>query len=85
MTLADFHKVFIGRMGEAGNEMEVREVVAAMATSLHARFPDVILSPDTYLRLANGEKYQPTPTPPVMVVFQEAAAAAAMASPAVVC
>lgn len=57
MTLGDFHKLFIGRMGEAGNELEVRQVVRAMAARLHARHPEIILAPDEYLRLSNGEKY----------------------------
>lgn len=36
--------------------VQVREVVRRMATILHGLFPDVILSADAYLALANGEK-----------------------------
>src|SRR5262249_1181610 len=59
MTLADFHKLFIGRMGRAGNETEVQEVARAMAEALHARYPGHIASPETYLAMGNGAKYAP--------------------------
>ncbi len=58
MTLKDYHSLFIGRMGSAGNEEEVREVVRSMAHQLHQRFPNYILSPDAYLNFNNAEKYK---------------------------
>lgn len=62
MTLADFHKLFIGRMGQIGNELEVQQLVRIMAEKLHALHPELILPPDAYLCLSNGEKYA-APTP----------------------
>jgi hypothetical protein len=58
MTLKDFHSLFIGRMGPNGNETEVREVVKIMATLLHERYPEHILSPGDYLAFNNAEKYK---------------------------
>ncbi len=58
MTLKDFHSLFIGRMGPNGNETEVQEVVRMMATILHQRYPQVILSPSDYLTFSNAEKYK---------------------------
>lgn len=65
MTISDFHKLFIGRMGEAGNEMEVREVVRLMANALHALYPAHILEPSEYLALGNGAKYVASAVPPL--------------------
>lgn len=58
MTLRDYHSLFIGRMGPNGNESEVREVVFRMANQLHAKYPQIILTPEEYLRLGNAAKYQ---------------------------
>ncbi len=41
--------------------IQVRELARRMATILHDVFPEVILSVDAYLALANGEKYVATP------------------------
>jgi adenylate kinase len=65
MALRDYHKLFIGRMGESGNEYEVRAVVKRMAEILHPLSPNLILTPERYLSLSNGEKYQPPPPPSV--------------------
>eukprot|EP01125_Pyxidicula_operculata_P015851 TRINITY_DN5400_c0_g1_i1.p1 TRINITY_DN5400_c0_g1~~TRINITY_DN5400_c0_g1_i1.p1 ORF type:complete len:1269 (+),score=275.17 TRINITY_DN5400_c0_g1_i1:199-3807(+) len=62
MSVKDFHKLFIGRMGPDGNENEVREVVRKMASDLHQAYPDHILSPDDYLSLTNNQKYKATKT-----------------------
>ncbi len=58
MSLRDYHKLFIGRMGSAGNEREVREVARAMCTELHARYPEIIRTPEEYEAMGNGAKYQ---------------------------
>jgi hypothetical protein len=63
MALKDFHGFFLGRMGPAGNELEVREVVRLMAGQLHDRYPAHILAPEDYLRLSNGDKYAPRVLP----------------------
>lgn len=56
MGLKDYHRLFIGRMGYAGNEAEVREVVALMCAQLHERFPLVIRAPEEYQDSHNSEK-----------------------------
>lgn len=57
MTLADYHKLFLGRIPEAGNETEVRELVRRMCEELHRKYPDVIQSPEWYEKAGNGVKY----------------------------
>lgn len=57
MAIKDYHKLFIGRMGESGNENEVRMVVKKMADILHPLYPNQILTSEQYLSLSNGEKY----------------------------
>jgi thymidylate synthase ThyX len=59
MKLEDFHSLFIGRMGPAGNEREVREIVRAMALILHEKYPTMIGSPESYLSSSNKDKYVP--------------------------
>lgn len=59
MCLKDFHTLFIGRLPEKGNEMEVREVCTRMCEELHAAFPFVIRPPGFYAKLDNGKKYGP--------------------------
>jgi hypothetical protein len=58
MSLKDYHKLFIGRLPEAGNEHEVRDICARMCRILHERYPLVIRSPEEYGRTAHGEKYK---------------------------
>lgn len=66
MKLADFHKLFIGRIPEPGNETEVRHVAARMADALHAAFPSYIRPSTSYLSSTNNEKLAsvalPTPS-----------------------
>lgn len=58
MTLANFHKLFIGRLAKVGNELEVREVAATMCKTLHALYPDIISTPEAYEQMGNGAKYK---------------------------
>ncbi len=58
MNLKDFHKLFIGRMNEHGNETEVQEICARMCEILHSRYPIVIRSVAEYKEMNNGNKYQ---------------------------
>jgi len=58
MSLKDYHKLFIGRLSEAGNELEVREVCARMCRLLRERYPLVIRAPEEYAGTAHGEKYR---------------------------
>lgn len=57
MTLKDYHKLFIGRLSEHGNEQEVQEVCRLMCDQLHEQFPLVIKSRDEYYAMNNGAKY----------------------------
>lgn len=57
MTLADYHKLFIGRLSHHGNEQEIQEVCGLMCDTLHEFFPDQILSREEYYELANEAKY----------------------------
>lgn len=57
MCLKDFHTLFIGRLPEKGNEIEVREICTRMCEELHAAFPFVIRPPAFYAKLDNGKKY----------------------------
>lgn len=63
MKLADFHKLFIGRVPEPGNEAEVRHVAARMADILHAVFPTYIRTSESYLGSTNSEKLAPVVLP----------------------
>jgi adenylate kinase len=56
MKIADFHKLFIGRIPEPGNENEVRYVTAKMADILHAQFPEHIHPSAHYLGGSNKDK-----------------------------
>lgn len=69
MKLGDFHKLFIGRIPEPGNENEVRGVAARMADALHGLFPSFIRSSAGYLKSTNSEKLAPValPKPSLMV------------------
>jgi adenylate kinase len=66
MAIKDYHKLFIGRMGESGNENEVRMVVKKMADILHSLYPNQILTSEQYLSLSNGEKYTAPAPPPAL-------------------
>jgi thymidylate synthase ThyX len=57
MCLKDFHTLFIGRLPEKGNEIEMREICTRMCEDLHAAFPFVIREPAFYAGLDNGKKY----------------------------
>jgi hypothetical protein len=57
MNLKDYHKLFIGRLSEQGNELEVQEVCSRMCCILHERYPLVIRSPAEYYDMNNGTKY----------------------------
>ncbi len=57
MNLKDYHTLFIGRLPEAGNETEVREICYRMCQQLHAIYPLVIRHPDEYAAMGNGDKY----------------------------
>ncbi|UJR32417.1 hypothetical protein I4U23_019879 [Adineta vaga] len=62
MTLEDFHKLFIGRMTQSGNEQEVIDIAERMATLLHALYPTLIQSIDYYKTCGNKAKYMTMPT-----------------------
>jgi thymidylate synthase ThyX len=57
MNLKDFHKLFIGRLSDHGNEQEVQEICVLMCQQLHAQFPLVIRTPEQYYAMNNGVKY----------------------------
>jgi hypothetical protein len=57
MNLKDYHKLFIGRLSNHGNEQEVQEVCTLMCKILHAQFPLVIKTPQEYYDMNNGLKY----------------------------
>jgi len=57
MNLKDYHKLFIGRLSEHGNEKEVQEVCRMMCEELCERFPLVIKTPEQYYQMNNGSKY----------------------------
>lgn len=57
MNLKDYHKLFIGRLSEHGNEQEVQEVCTLMCHLLHEQFPLIIRTPDEYYAMNNGMKY----------------------------
>lgn len=58
MNLKDYHKLFIGRLSEHGNEQEVQEVCTLMCYQLHEHFPLLIRSPNDYYAMSNGLKYR---------------------------
>ncbi len=58
MNLKDFHKLFIGRLPEAGNEREVREICGTMCEQLQVLYPLVIRTPEEYQGMDNGQKYR---------------------------
>lgn len=58
MSLKDYHKLFIGRLTPAGNELEVREICGRMCELLHERYPLVIKAPGHYVGVDHGEKYR---------------------------
>jgi adenylate kinase family enzyme len=56
MTLKDFHKLFIGRIGFGGNESEVRQIIKQMIDILHNKYPSIIYSQNEYLQMSNKDK-----------------------------
>jgi hypothetical protein len=58
MSLKDYHKLFIGRLPEPGNEYEVRDICTRMCQQLHERYPLVIRKPEEYRGTPHGEKYK---------------------------
>ena len=56
MSLQDFHSLFLGRLSESGNELEVREVATKMCEALHAAWPQHILSTPEYIQQGNAAK-----------------------------
>ncbi|WP_419420746.1 FAD-dependent thymidylate synthase [Legionella sp. D16C41] len=57
MNLKDYHKLFIGRLSNQGNEQEVQEICTKMCQLLHEQFPLVIKTPKDYYAMNNGVKY----------------------------
>ncbi len=57
MNLEDFHKLFLGRIKQSGNEQEVIHITKRMATLLHSKYPQFIQSVDFYLNSNNNQKY----------------------------
>jgi thymidylate synthase ThyX len=57
MNLEDFHKLFLGRIKQSGNEQEVIDITKRMATLLHSKYPQFIQSVDFYLNSNNNQKY----------------------------
>lgn len=72
MTLADYHKLFIGRIPVEGNETEVREVVRRMCTILHEAYPEIIRAPEEYEKMGNGSKYVGVKSAPLAADFSSA-------------
>lgn len=58
MNIKDYHKLFIGRMPENGNEYDVRLLCKKMCISLHELFPKLIKQPEWYEKANNNTKYQ---------------------------
>jgi len=58
MNLKDYHKLFIGRLGEQGNETDLQIICSMMCEQLHERFPAMIKTVSEYYAMNNGEKYK---------------------------
>lgn len=56
MSLKDYHKLFIGRIKQSGNENQIREICLKMATILHEKFPLIIKDVESYNLSDNSEK-----------------------------
>jgi hypothetical protein len=57
MNLEDFHKLFLGRIKQSGNEQEVIHITKRMAILLHSKYPQFIQPIEFYLNSNNKEKY----------------------------
>lgn len=57
MSLKDYHKLFIGRLPESGNEHDVRLICEKMCQQLHHLYPTLIKEPAFYGHKNNYEKY----------------------------
>lgn len=58
MNLKDYHKLFIGRIPEKGNESDIRLMCMKMCKMLNALYPKVIRNVDYYIGSSNSEKYK---------------------------
>ena len=58
MTIKDYHKLFIGRIPELGNESDIRLICRKMCNILHELYPKIIHPADYYENINNGEKYK---------------------------
>ncbi len=64
MSLKDFHRLFIGRLNNAGgNETEVQEVCGLMCEQLNAEYPLVVRTPAEYSGMTNKDKDKEAPAP----------------------
>ena len=57
MNIKDYHKLFIGRIPENGNEHDVRLICKKMCNSLNEIFPKLIRNCDWYEKANNNTKY----------------------------
>jgi len=57
MALSDFHKLFIGRLSNQGNEQEIQELCQKMCRLLHRHFPNIIDKVENYYDMNNSVKY----------------------------
>jgi thymidylate synthase ThyX len=48
MSLKDFHRLFLGRLKEHGNETELKEICKQMCKMLHERYSQIIREVDYY-------------------------------------
>jgi len=58
MKLSDYHKLFIGRLPQSGNENQIRQVLSRACDLLNKLYPDVISEYTTYAGATNHAKYQ---------------------------
>ena len=58
MSIKDFHKLFIGRLSDNGNEEEVRLICEMMCEQLYKLYPMVIRNPGEYYKMGNENKYK---------------------------
>ena len=58
MNIKDYHKLFIGRMPENGNEHDVRLICKKMCVTLNKLFPKLIRDCDWYEKVNNNVKYE---------------------------
>jgi len=56
MSVKDYHKLFIGRMPENGNEYDIRLMCKKMCIMLHELYPKIIKEPNYYENAHNSDK-----------------------------